>query len=183
MLPHINSGKAAPICVDPHPGGNIAIASDGRTYRMLKRDEDYAGDRYLNHFANCPHRTSYDPKQKPIQKGIDDDVAQDDRRGQSPTDPGGAQGAADVPARDSAVAGDAREQRLATDLPDVRTADAEPVEDHDDRAPRASALAPVRLGMIDIAGLPGGPPIGTLTGSQAVALSALIDRYIRGGAG
>ena len=50
--PHVTTHKSAPITADPDPKGNLIVLDTGE-YTVARKD-DPPGDRYLNHFVDCP---------------------------------------------------------------------------------------------------------------------------------
>lgn len=75
FLSHEVSGKIAPILATEPTGefagkGNIAVDIELGTYRIIKKDEEYAGPRYLNHYANCPNAHLFNPRGYTPRKGV-----------------------------------------------------------------------------------------------------------------
>ena len=56
FYPHERTGRPAPLIESPN--GNIAV-NDGGTYRIIKKGESFDGQRYLNHFSDCPAASTF----------------------------------------------------------------------------------------------------------------------------
>lgn len=52
------TGKWAPITARSYPSGNVAINTD-QTWRVIGKDEAFAGPRYLNHFSDCERAKNF----------------------------------------------------------------------------------------------------------------------------
>jgi hypothetical protein len=55
---HETNPTLAPIETEPAENGNVAVLSSGN-YRIIKKTEDYTGQRYRSHFANCVYASSF----------------------------------------------------------------------------------------------------------------------------
>lgn len=55
---HETRSSLAPIETEPSENGNVAVLSSGN-YRIIKKTEDYTGQRYRSHFANCVYASSF----------------------------------------------------------------------------------------------------------------------------
>lgn len=71
MVPHVQSGKLAPITIATYPDGNIEVdllsVNGGHgTYRVVPERERLANPkpRLLNHFTNCPLREQFGGRTK-----------------------------------------------------------------------------------------------------------------------
>jgi hypothetical protein len=63
-LPNDNTGKAAPIDINPDPDGPVIVTTEGGQvrYHVLTKDELAAGvdvTRYTNHFQTCPNSSEF----------------------------------------------------------------------------------------------------------------------------
>lgn len=55
---HVRTRRPAPLDVEPNSEGPCILVGD-EEYEVLKRGQEYSGERFTNHFQTCPDREQF----------------------------------------------------------------------------------------------------------------------------